>query len=451
MNINDKEDVEFKDFVKSEYKTYQIYSLNDRAIPHLIDGLKPSQRRVLYTLWKNRTKGLMKVTGATGLTLTLHPHGPASIESVIVNLAQDFTFRNNYPLVSKKGYFGARMETSAAAGRYIECQLSDIGKHLLFEKDVNQWEMSPNYDEKEMEPDFLIPKLPLMLLNGSEGIGTGFSSMIPNFHHKDIIKSMINFIEKGKASKIKPWYNNYSRELEFDNQKIIFNLHIERLKDGMFITELPKGYDAKKISKFLEKFIEDGTIKDYEDHSKENQILIKLVFKRGYNPQLKTIQDMLKLSTSMTPNYTLIENENVLELINPEEIIEKFTAMRIVVTKKRYELLIKEANAQIELNNEIIRFIKEKHYAQAEKKMNKTKYLDYLKIKKFKHRDYLAMLPIYRMTKEEVSKQDLLVKENKIKVKEFKKVIATKNSVKKALIEELKETNTFLNAQLKKM
>lgn len=451
MNINDKKEINFDEFVRSEYVTYQIYSLNDRAIPHLADGLKPSQRRILYTLWKNRSKGLIKVTGATGLTLTLHPHGPASIESTITNLAQNFTFKNNYPLVAKKGYFGERMETTPAAGRYIECKLSEIGKFLLFDQDINQWDLVKNYDERELEPVYLIPKLPIMLLNGSEGIGTGFSSIIPSFHHKDIIKSMINFIEKGKALKIKPWYNNYSQKLIFDKNKIIFTCNIERINGDIYITELPRGYDKKKTSKYLEKFIEDGTIKDYEDLSVDNDIKIKLLFKRGARPILKKIQEKLNVQSSLNPNYTLIENDKVVEFFDATDIIEHFTANRLKVIKKRYEILIKNANDDLALNNEIIRFIKEKHYAQAENKMNKSKYLDYLKAKKFKNYDYLAELPIYRMTKEEVNKRALLVKDNKAKIREYKKIIATRNSIKKALIEELKETDTFLTSQLRKM
>jgi len=112
-------EIPLEDIVKNEYRAYQIYTLMDRAIPYLRDGLKPGQRRILYTLWKNRSKGLMKVSSATGLVLSLHPHGPASVESAIVNMAQDYTFANNYPLVEKKGYFGERMETKPAASRYI--------------------------------------------------------------------------------------------------------------------------------------------------------------------------------------------------------------------------------------------------------------------------------------------------------------------------------------------
>ena len=201
--------VPLEELVKEEYRVYQIYSLMDRAIPYLEDGLKPGQRRILYTLYKNQSKGLLKVSAATGLVLTLHPHGPASIESSMANLAQDYTFSNNYPLLDKKGYFGERMETTPAAGRYIECKLSKMTEYLLFD-DLNQVTMIPNYDEKVVEPLSLLPKLPLMLLNGAEGIGTGFSSVIPSFHHKDIIASMISYIEEGKAKKIKPYFHYYS-------------------------------------------------------------------------------------------------------------------------------------------------------------------------------------------------------------------------------------------------
>lgn len=131
--------VNLEDIVKEEYRNYQIYTLMDRAIPYLQDGLKPGQRRILYTLYKNQSKNFVKVSSATGLVLTLHPHGPASIESAIVNMAQDYTFSNNYPLIDKKGYFGERMETSPAAGRYIECKLGEFVSYLLFD-DLNQVE-----------------------------------------------------------------------------------------------------------------------------------------------------------------------------------------------------------------------------------------------------------------------------------------------------------------------
>ncbi len=187
-------------------------------------------------------------------------------------------------MIDKKGYFGERMEPAPAASRYIECKLGKVAELLLFD-DMNQVEMVPNYDEKVMEPVHLLPKLPLMLLNGAEGIGTGFSSMIPSFDHKDIIHSMIFYVEKGKPRKITPWVRNYSEKVEVDKQgKIFYRLGLKE-KDGTFyISELPKGYDAQRIYKHLNKLIDEDFIKDYVDGSVDNQIDIELVFKRGHNP-----------------------------------------------------------------------------------------------------------------------------------------------------------------------
>lgn len=444
--LHSMEAIPLEKIVKDEYRTYQIYTLMDRAIPYMQDGLKPSQRRILFTLWRNQSKGLMKVTGLTGLVLTLHPHGPASVESSIVNLAQDYTFSNNYPLIDKKGYFGERMETQAAAGRYIECKLGEVAKVLLFD-DMNQVQMVPNYDEKVMEPLGLLPKLPIMLLNGAEGIGTGFSSVIPSFNHKDIIKSMIQFIETGSARKLKPWVRNYEEKIVVDkNGKIIFPMGFTEVGGKVYITELPRGYDAKKIYKFLNKHIDDDFIKDYIDSTVDNNVNIELIFKRGQQPSLQEVADTMGTSTSLSPNYTLISERGVKVLDRPEEIIEIFTTQRLSVVKRRYELLILDAKERLSKNNEIIRFIKEKHYAQAEKKANRKAYVEYLNKNKFHYSEYLADMAIYRMTKEEVQKRALMIKDDKAKIKEWEKIVASPARIKKELIKELTEVGEKLES-----
>ncbi len=437
--LHSLESVPLEAIVKDEYRTYQIYTLMDRAIPYLQDGLKPSQRRILFTLWRNQSKGLMKVTGLTGLVLTLHPHGPASIESSIVNLAQDYTFSNNYPLIDKKGYFGERMETQAAAGRYIECKLGEVAKLLLFD-DMNQVEMIPNYDEKVMEPVGLLPKLPIMLLNGAEGIGTGFSSVIPSFNHKDIIRSMIQFVETGTARKIRPWVRNYVETVSVEkNGKINFPMGFKEINGAIYITELPRGYDAKKIYKYLNKYIDEDFIKDYIDSTVDNDVMIELIFKRGQTPSLKEVVDKMGTSASLSPNYTLISERGVKVLDRPEEIIEIFTAQRLDVVKRRYELLIIDAKERLNKNNEIIRFIKEKHYSIAEKKANRKAYVEYLSSKKFHYSEYLADMAIYRMTKEEVQKRNLMIKDDKAKISAWEKIVASPARIKKELIKELED------------
>jgi DNA gyrase subunit A len=430
--------VPLESLVKEEYRTYQIYTLMDRAIPYLQDGLKPSQRRILFTLWKNSNKGLIKVSSLTGLVLTLHPHGPASVEQSIVNLAQDYTFSNNYPLIDKKGYFGERMETQAAAARYIECKLGKVAELLLFD-DMNQVEMVPNYDEKVMEPVGLLPKLPIMLLNGAEGIGTGFSSVIPSFNHEDIIKSMISFVETGKIKKIKPYFRYYTDKVENDEKgRIITKMSFKQVGEKIFITEVPKGYDAQKIYRHLNKHMDNDFLKDYIDSSVDNIINIELVFKRGQTPTLEEVEKVMGATSSIVPNYTLITEKGVKVFHTVEEILE--------VTKRRYELLIKDYEDRLTKNNEIIRFIKEKHYAIAEKKANRKDYIDYLTKQKFTYAEYLADMAIYRMTKEEVEKRQLLIKEETSALADFRKILKSPELLKKKLIEELEDVGKKLSA-----
>lgn len=453
QQLHSMESIPLERIVHDEYREYQIYTLMDRAIPYLQDGLKPVQRRILFTLWKNANKGLMKVSSATGLVLTLHPHGPASIESSVVNLAQDFAFSNNYPLIDKKGYFGERMETMAAASRYIECKIGKVAELILFD-DMNQVQMVPNYDEKVMEPAGLLPKLPIMLLNGAEGIGTGFSSVIPSFSHKDIIDSMINCVQKGKPKKVWPYVRHYTLPIETDDKgRFVFKMKFEEIGGSIFITEAPRGFDAQKIYKYLTKFIDNDYIKDFIDSSVDNHIKIELVFKRGQQPPLAEVEAKMATTTAIIPNYTLISERGVKIFDQAEQIISIFTEQRVQVVKRRYELLVEEYESRINKNNEIIRFIKDKHYQQAEKSENRKTFVDYLKKNKFQYADYLADMAIYRMTKEEVSKRMLLIKEDSAALKEFKRIAKSMDLIKGKLVEELldvKEKLTEIMVQKEK-
>lgn len=447
--LHSLDSVSLTEVVKEEYRLYQIYTLMDRAIPYLQDGLKPGQRRILFTLWKNQSKGLMKVSSATGLVLTLHPHGPASVESAIVNLAQDYTFSNNYPLIDKKGYFGERMEPAPAASRYIECKLGKVAEYLLFD-DMNQVAMVPNYDEKVMEPVCLLPKLPIMLLNGAEGIGTGFSSVIPSFHHSDLIESIIQFVETGKPKKLKPYVHTYKNKIEIDEKKrLVFGMKFEEIGGSIYITELPRGYDSTKIYRYLTKFIEEDYIKDFIDSSVNNDIKIELVFKKGQQPPLAEVTKKMSTSSTLVPNYTLISERGVRIFAMPEEIIEIFGAKRLEVVKRRYELLVEDLEKKIRQNNEIIRFIKDKEYEVATKSTNRKSFVEYLEKKKFTFADYLADMPIYRMTKEEVEKRALMVKDDTASMKEFDKIAKSKSLVEKKLIEELRDVDQKLTSWIK--
>ncbi len=390
----------------------------------------------------------MKVSSATGLVLTLHPHGPQSIEAAMVNLAQDFTFANNYPLIDKKGYFGERMETSPAAGRYIECRLGKIADILLFD-DMNQVDMVPNFDETVMEPVSMLPKLPIMLLNGAEGIGTGFSSSIPSFHHRDICDSIVQFLETGKPKKLRPFAHNYTEKIQVEKNKFVFPMRIEEKAGKFYITELPRGYDAVKIYRHLNKLMDADFIKDYIDSSVDNEINIELIFKRGASPTMEEVMKKVYVQSSQTPNYTLISEGGVRIFDHPEEIIQLFAEQRLKVVKRRYELLSEDYERRIRQHNEIIKFIKQKEYVVATRSKNRKSFIEHLAKKKYTFAEYLADMSIYRMTKDEVAKRQLLVKEETAKLKEFQKIAGSPKLVQKKLIEELGEVREKLDLWLR--
>lgn len=449
--LSDMKEVDIAKFLEKEYRDFQLYTLEDRAIPYLSDGLKPVQRKILYALFKNANKGLTKVSSVTGLVLSYHPHGTASIESAIVNMAQNFVFSNNYPLIAKKGWFGERMEPMAAAPRYIECELAEITKELLFD-DLNQVEMIPTYDEKNMEPKHLLPKLPIMLLNGAEGIGTGFSCIIPSYHHKDLIDAMLSFIKTKKIKKLTPFFDGFKNEMIYEKEKnrYLFNIKLEKINGKFFITELPRGVDAKKIYEHLKNLIEKDIIRDYTDNSVKNDINIEIILKKGYNPRLETLYEQINISTYMNPNFTLINDDGVVIYDNVEKIIEHFTTERLKIVKRRYELLHKDCQDRIIKSSELIRFIKDKHYAVAESKIDKGSYIDYLKKNKFIHFEYLASLPIYRMTKDEVEKAQNIINEDKKMMKDYEKIFKNPKEVENTLIDELQNLNLKLNNLLRK-
>jgi len=175
--------------------------------------------------------------------------------------------------------------------------------------------------------------------------------------------------------------------------------------------------------------------------------MIELVFKRGQQPPLADVEEKMGAVASLVPNYTLISERGVKVLDQAEEILEIFSQQRLRVVKRRYELLVEDYTARIQKNNEIIRFIRERHYAQAEKKNNRKDFVDYLDKQKFVYSEYLADMAIYRMTKEEVEKRELLIKEESKLLKEYQKIAKSDSLVQDKLIEEL----NFVDEELTKI
>ena len=208
-NIFDKiHDVDLKKTMEESYIDYAMSVIAARALPDVRDGLKPVQRRVLYSMIELNNgpdKPHRKSARIVGDTMgKYHPHGDSSIYGALVNMAQDWSTR--YPLVDGHGNFGSVDGDGAAAMRYTEARLSKISMKMLADIDKNTVDFSPNFDETEKEPDVLPARFPNLLVNGTTGIAVGMATNIPPHNLREIEKAVVkiidNRIEEGRETEI---------------------------------------------------------------------------------------------------------------------------------------------------------------------------------------------------------------------------------------------------------
>ena len=208
-NIFDKiHDVDLKKTMEESYIDYAMSVIAARALPDVRDGLKPVQRRVLYSMIELNNgpdKPHRKCARIVGDTMgKYHPHGDSSIYGALVNMAQDWSTR--YPLVDGHGNFGSVDGDGAAAMRYTEARLSKISMKMLADINKNTVDFSPNFDETEKEPDVLPARFPNLLVNGTTGIAVGMATNIPPHNLREIVKAVVkiidNRIEEGRETEI---------------------------------------------------------------------------------------------------------------------------------------------------------------------------------------------------------------------------------------------------------
>ena len=166
---------------------YANYVIKDRAIPNLDDGLKPVQRRVLFSMFKTDDGRFNKVANIVGYTMQFHPHGDSSIYGALVNIANKDLF------IEKQGNFGnIYTGDNAAAARYIEARLTPLAKEVLFNKDITSY--LPSYDGRHKEPVTLPSKIPVLLLLGVEGIAVGMSTKILPHNFIEVLNAQISYL-----------------------------------------------------------------------------------------------------------------------------------------------------------------------------------------------------------------------------------------------------------------
>ncbi len=265
-----------KQQMREHFIQYASYVILDRAIPNVVDGLKPVQRRILETLWRQSDEKLHKVANIVGQTMQLHPHGDAPIYEALVNLA------NKGYLLDKQGNFGSLYTGDpAAAARYIETRLSPLARETLFNPDIT--EKIPSYDGRNAEPVTLPAKIPLLLMQGAEGIAVGMATRILPHNFTELLEAEIAFLE-GRNFKVFPDFptGGIMDKSQYDKGqgKVKLRAKIE-VKDPktLLIREICYGTTTESLIRSIDEAAKKGKIKidEINDYTAENvEIEIKL-------------------------------------------------------------------------------------------------------------------------------------------------------------------------------
>jgi DNA topoisomerase-2 len=348
---------------QEQYKPYANYD-NERSIVNLIDGLKITQRKVLYTCLLKNVNSEMKVAQLASSVAyeTQYHHGEQGIAGVICNLAQDFTGSNNLNWLDPIGQFGSRLSPVPAAARYIFTKLSKNFR-LYFRKEDDIILEHLFEDDFKIEPNFFVPILPGVLLNNSLGIGTGFASTILSRDPKELVKYIkAKLSGSSKKFQLLPHFRGFKGSVtRLDDNKYQIKGSISRINATQVkITELPVGMYLDDIKKQLNKLVENNSIKDYEDNSTEEGFDIDVFYQRGILNSMEddTILEKLKLVTTVTENLTCwLPTGKLRKFGSVNEIIDYFIDWRLGKYTDRIDKLIEILDSDIVELNERIRFI----------------------------------------------------------------------------------------------
>lgn len=325
---------------------YASYVIRDRAIPHLDDGLKPVQRRILWSLHRNDDGKFIKVANIVGYTMQFHPHGDASITEALIVLT------NKRYLIEGQGNFGnIYTGDRAAASRYIECRLTPLARNHIFNDELT--EFVPSYDGRNREPITLPAKLPLLLMLGTEGIAVGLSSKILPHNFPELLQAQIAILKK-KPFQILPDFEKggLMDAGNYDDGRGSIRVRARiRIKDKntIVITEVPPTATSETIISSIEDAAKKGKIKvrSINDFTSEHiEIEIKLAAGMDADRTVQALYAFTDCEASISSRIILIENNRPVEL-TVSEVLRRNTAK--LVRDLERELQIKEGKLNEEL------------------------------------------------------------------------------------------------------
>lgn len=401
-------DKNISEYLNNDYLSSSMYILY-RSTPSYIDGLKNSTRKLVYTLKKKNIKEETKVSALGGFVTSEagYLHGDTSIQGAIVTTAQDYCGSNNLPIITPNGNFGTRMINEASSARYIFTKPQPYF-YEIFKKEDDGNLIKQNFEGDEIEPRYYVPTLPLVLINGSSGIGVGFATKILNRDTKNIIKALKNKLNRVRINSkyFYPQWNGFKGTvIDLGNNKWqikgIANLKSKRKVE---ILELPINYNLSSYIDVLKKLKEKNIIDSYDDYS-ENDIFrfeVQLTQEES-NKDFDTIFEDLKLSTVITESLCCIdENNSIIEFNSVQDIFNKYYDVKIDYMNKRIKSEILRLTEEKNTLKEIIDFINEVINGTINLKDSNDKLTKSMTDKGYKNIDKLLSMPFKSLTKEKV-------------------------------------------------
>jgi len=347
------------DFIHRDMANFSAEDIK-RSIPHVADGLKPSQRKVIYACMKRGLTKDMKVAQLAGYVAehTAYHHGEASLQGTIIGLAQNFMGANNLNLLEPSGQFGTRLAggKDSASPRYIFTRLSPQTK-TIFDPNDNSILKFVLDDGQKVEPDHYLPVVPMILVNGAEGIGTGFSCYVPPYDLDVIKHNIVCGLEQVAMAPMVPHFKGFRGQVKKIKDHT-WQLTGVVTKEGsqLHVTELPPGKWIQDFKEHMDELVDKGTIQKFENHSTETSPDFRIWGYTGTD----AIKDLGLVRSVHTSNMYLIGPNGAVKKYNsPEEILVDYMEMRLVGYKKRKAHLLKELDAEIQWLTEKARFIRD--------------------------------------------------------------------------------------------
>ena len=342
-------------FIDEELKRFSLYVCYHRAIPNMIDGFKPAQRKAFHVL--RSKKDFIKVQSVAGRMISEanYNHGDSSASETISRMAQDFTGSNNIAPFIGKGAFGSKFIKEASAPRYIYVKPNPNFHELYNDFDLCE----PDHDPESPEPRFFLPVIPTILLNGVNGIAVGFATRILPYHILDVCMNVRKVLNGEPQEIMAPWFSGYSGGIEWDYDKDRpVQMGSYRLVNTttVKVEEVPTSFDREQYHKLLVGLEDRGLIRTFEDRSKTHwDIDVRLPRKS------KVFDDPhshLGLVSPLNENITVIDQNGGLRVFEtPHDLIEEFVAYRLKVYAKRIEHRLDEIREEADLVKAKIRFV----------------------------------------------------------------------------------------------